>query len=177
VFPPSIRENSPGRLAPRDRRLGKWTALLAGCLLRVGRPDGARREARLAYLRGPNIYIAKLIEALAAHRLAQEHRRKRCLHDRDHLIRVRRDFERLLEETRKAPRTVPWQSHGVSSRDMAASGLPQNVGRPWTGARDVHGLRCHPGGKTGRTSVARDRFRRFNTTGRWRTRRSTTRCR
>src|SRR4029077_4238787 len=43
-------------------------------------------------------------EALAAHRLGQEHRRKRCLHDRDHLIRVRRDFERLLEETRKAPR-------------------------------------------------------------------------
>lgn len=71
MFPPSIRENSPGRLAPRDRRLGKWTALLAGCLLRVGRPDGARREARLAYLRGPNIYIAKLIEALAATGLAK----------------------------------------------------------------------------------------------------------
>ena len=77
------------------------------------RPDGALREARLAYLRDPNIDIAKLIEALAAHRLGQEHRRKRCLHDRDHLIRVRRDFERLLEETRKGPRygtvAVAWR--------------------------------------------------------------------
>jgi hypothetical protein len=58
VFPPSTRENSPGRLAPRDRRLGKWTALLAGCLLPAGRPDGALREVRLAYLRDPNVDIA-----------------------------------------------------------------------------------------------------------------------
>jgi TolB-like protein len=59
------------RLSPRDRRLGKWTALLAGCLMRAGRPEEAQREARLAYLRDPNIYMAKLIEALAAHRLGQ----------------------------------------------------------------------------------------------------------
>jgi DNA-binding winged helix-turn-helix (wHTH) protein/tetratricopeptide (TPR) repeat protein len=59
------------RLSPRDRRLGKWTALLAGCLLRAGRPEEALREARLAYLRDSNIYIAKLIEALAAVRLGR----------------------------------------------------------------------------------------------------------
>jgi DNA-binding winged helix-turn-helix (wHTH) protein/tetratricopeptide (TPR) repeat protein len=57
------------RLSPRDRRLGIWGAVLAGCLLRAGRPDAALQEARIAYMRDGNIYIAKLIEAVAAHRL------------------------------------------------------------------------------------------------------------
>lgn len=67
------------RLSPRDRRLGKWTALMAGCLLRAGRPGEALREARLAYLLDPNINIAKLIEALASHRLGQFHEARAAL--------------------------------------------------------------------------------------------------
>lgn len=60
-------------VSARDRRLGKLTALLAGCLLRADRPDEAMREARLDYLRD---YMAKLIEALAAYQLGQ-HREAR----------------------------------------------------------------------------------------------------
>ena len=56
--PTKHKRELSGSASPRDRRLGKWTALLAGYLLCAGRPDGALREARLAYLRGPNIYIA-----------------------------------------------------------------------------------------------------------------------
>jgi len=59
------------RLSPQDRRLGKWGALLAGCYLRAGLPEEALREARLAFLRDANIWMAKLIEALAASRLGR----------------------------------------------------------------------------------------------------------
>lgn len=67
------------RLSPQDRRLGKWKALLAGCLLRAGRPDEALREARLAWLRDPNVHVAKLIEALAAHRLDRPYEARAAL--------------------------------------------------------------------------------------------------
>jgi hypothetical protein len=56
--PTKHKRELSGSASPRDRRLGKWTALLAGCLLRAGRPDGALREVRLAYLRDPNVDIA-----------------------------------------------------------------------------------------------------------------------
>jgi len=57
------------RLSPRDRRLGMWGTGLAGCLLRAGQSAQALQEARLAFLRDRNIYMAKLIEALAAQEL------------------------------------------------------------------------------------------------------------
>lgn len=57
------------RLSPKDRRLGMWGMGLAGCLLRCGRLEQAIEEARLAFLRDRNLYLAKLIEALAAHLL------------------------------------------------------------------------------------------------------------
>ena len=53
ISPTKHKRELSGSASPRDRRLGKWTALLAGCLLHAGRPDGALREARLAYLRDP----------------------------------------------------------------------------------------------------------------------------
>jgi TolB-like protein/Tfp pilus assembly protein PilF len=59
------------RLSPRDRRLGMWGTGLAGCLLRAGQPAQALEEARLAYLRDRNIFMAKLIEALAAQDLGR----------------------------------------------------------------------------------------------------------
>ncbi|TAJ35709.1 MAG: transcriptional regulator [Reyranella sp.] len=59
------------RLSPRDRRLGAWGTGLAGCLLRAGQPVQALEEARLAYLRDRNLFMAKLIEALAAHDLGR----------------------------------------------------------------------------------------------------------
>lgn len=67
------------RLSPRDRRLGKGLTLLAGCLLRAGHPAEALSEARLAYLADPSIYMAKLIEALAAHRLGQRREARQAL--------------------------------------------------------------------------------------------------
>jgi tetratricopeptide (TPR) repeat protein len=54
------------RLSPRDRRLGMWGNGLAFCLVRAGRPEQAIEQARLAFLRDRNLYMAKLIEALAA---------------------------------------------------------------------------------------------------------------
>ena len=47
--PHQYKRDSPGSAGPRDPPLGKWTALLAGCLLRAGRPDRALHKARLAY--------------------------------------------------------------------------------------------------------------------------------
>jgi len=53
------------RLSPLDRRLGMWGALLANCLLHVGRLTEARDEARLAQRRDRSLYFAALVEALA----------------------------------------------------------------------------------------------------------------
>lgn len=53
------------RLSPLDRRLGMWGAMLANCLLHVGRLTEARDEARLAQRRDRSLYFAALIEALA----------------------------------------------------------------------------------------------------------------
>ncbi|TWT11514.1 winged helix-turn-helix domain-containing protein [Reyranella sp. CPCC 100927] len=60
------------RLSPLDRRLGMWGALLAGCLLRVGRLTEARDEARLAQRRDRSLYFAALVEALALHRSGRD---------------------------------------------------------------------------------------------------------
>ncbi len=60
------------RLSPRDRRLGMWGTSLAGCLLRLGHLAEAVDEARLAFRRDRNLYMAALIEALALHRLGRD---------------------------------------------------------------------------------------------------------
>jgi adenylate cyclase len=59
------------RLSPRDRRLGMWGTGLAGCLLRLGHYAEAVDEARLAFRRDGNLYMAALIESLALHRLGR----------------------------------------------------------------------------------------------------------
>ncbi|MBC5768084.1 winged helix-turn-helix domain-containing protein [Ramlibacter albus] len=51
------------RISPRDRRLGFWSWLVGGFLLRSGQLEEALQEARAASRRDPQLYLTRVLEA------------------------------------------------------------------------------------------------------------------
>jgi DNA-binding winged helix-turn-helix (wHTH) protein/Flp pilus assembly protein TadD len=60
------------RLSPRDRRLGFWSWVAGTVLLRDGQLEGALEEASTAARRDPQLFLARVLEAVVLQRLGRE---------------------------------------------------------------------------------------------------------